>query len=233
MGGNEGFDDSALSTQAHPLAWAKRNLIVALRATWGRAMRVERESCSFYTPCYCEENVWKLFERLARDEDEWYAVVISNPSRTAVVLEQRAGSAENGGLVIWDYHVIAFRAIGGKADLVLDLDTRLSFPTPASTYFSRTFLPLDLLRQQFGEVFLKVVEAKQYVREFSSDRSHMRLPDGRWQSPPPDYPCILAPDGVGRFEEQMSITSEDVARRREARGWGTVLTLEEFRDRFL
>ena len=126
-----------------------------------------------------------------------------------------------------------FRAIGGKADLVLDLDTRLSFPTPASTYFSRTFLQLDVLRQQFGEVFLKVVEAKQYVREFSSDRSHMRLPDGQWQSPPPDYPCILAPDGVGRFEEQMSITSEDVARRREARGWGTVLTLEEFRDRFL
>eukprot|EP00493_Phyllostaurus_siculus_P009611 UN09735 len=50
----------------------------------GKPKDLSPSSC-LYTSCYCEENVWKLCERI-RDEGinnlaEYYAVFISNSSR--------------------------------------------------------------------------------------------------------------------------------------------------------
>lgn len=38
--------------------------------------------------------------------------------------------------------------------------------------------------------FFRVIPAEQYLAEFSSDRRHMRRPDGTWIKPPPPYPPI-------------------------------------------
>ncbi len=35
----------------------------------------------------------------------------------------------------------------------------------------------------------KVIEAKEYLKKFSSDREHMRK-NGQWLAPPPKYPPI-------------------------------------------
>lgn len=38
----------------------------------------------------------------------------------------------------------------------------------------------------------RVVAVPQLLLHFSSDRSHMRRPDGAWNAPPPCYPCLVA-----------------------------------------
>lgn len=38
--------------------------------------------------------------------------------------------------------------------------------------------------------YFRIVEAKKFVAEFSSDRGHM-LEGDHWMSPPPTYPPIL------------------------------------------
>ena len=53
----------------------------------------QREDCD-YASCYCEENVWKLCQRLQQDPYELqqsYAVFISNPDRTVPLWSQKAG----------------------------------------------------------------------------------------------------------------------------------------------
>ena len=49
-----------------------------------------------YTSCYCEENVWKLCQRLQEKEDLRHlhrasAVFISNPARSVPLWSQKAG----------------------------------------------------------------------------------------------------------------------------------------------
>jgi len=199
------------------------------RMSW----ELRREECK-YTSCYCEENVWWMCNELIRLGVRCFAVVCSNPNRTTPVFQQRAGNEANAGLVVWDYHVFCMQCDAeGKAIRVFDLDTRLDFPQDATEYFERTFPegPMLFLRQTFGDIFFRVVEGESYLREFSSDRSHMKLPDGKWQAPPPSYACILQDDGVNRFDEQMAISSKD--HRERGSGWGTVYSLDEFRETFL
>jgi len=35
-----------------------------------------------------------------------------------------------------------------------------------------------------------MIRADLYLETFASDRSHMKDADGKWQKPPPSYPCI-------------------------------------------
>ena len=38
--------------------------------------------------------------------------------------------------------------------------------------------------------FFRVVPAPTFLAKFSSDRRHMKKPDGSWMKPPPNYPII-------------------------------------------
>lgn len=42
----------------------------------------------------------------------------------------------------------------------------------------------------------RVVGAQQFLTHFSSDRRHMRTPEGLWQAPPPPGPCIRGACGT-------------------------------------
>jgi hypothetical protein len=119
------------------------------------------EQQSEYTAFYCEENVYLLLQRLATRQpvDQHYALFISNPSRTCLLLHQRASKSAPDHYVIWDYHVVAVTRATDEA-YVLDADSLLGPRVPldgespasfclrfssliaiASAYIEATFVP--------------------------------------------------------------------------------------------
>ena len=129
-----------------------------------------------YCPFYCEENIFRLCERrdaegLACDDD---AVVFATG---APVWRQTRGDP-----VFWDYHVFLV-----SSDRCFDLDTELGFPCDLREYLLASFRPSEFDNAQ---VF-RVVAADDFLRHFSSDRSHMLDPlTGGYLAPPPSWPCV-------------------------------------------
>ena len=167
--------------------------------TVGAGSLVRKEECS-YTSCYCEENVYWLLKKFTTEERKekrdfcYYAVVISNPSKAVPIFQQRAGKEEHEGLVVWDYHVFVLQASTKFRDnsesLIWDLDTKLDFPFGVEEYFEHSFPMLGLEGDE--AIYFKVIDAATYLRDFSSDREHMKDENGDWQSEPPEYPCIMS-----------------------------------------
>lgn len=138
-----------------------------------------------YAPFYCEENIWHLCQEAEFRAYDRSVVLISNPRSTCALWHQRARRAENEP-VLWDYHVIMlFKKKGWK---VFDLDTLLPTPTPVVEYLRGTFGELAV-PDEFRPLF-RVIDADEFVKVFSSDRSHMKNPDGSWHVPPPPWPAI-------------------------------------------
>eukprot|EP00455_Lapot_gusevi_P048592 TRINITY_DN6738_c0_g3_i2.p1 TRINITY_DN6738_c0_g3~~TRINITY_DN6738_c0_g3_i2.p1 ORF type:complete len:184 (-),score=14.86 TRINITY_DN6738_c0_g3_i2:13-564(-) len=179
---------------------------------------MDRETCT-YTKCYCEENVWHLcarFESEGFDLSKTFAVFCSNPFKT-VPLFCQASSQLDEGLVIWDYHVFLLYQPDNDQHMIYDLDTMLPFPCPARQYVERTFVPSTAYKREYRQQF-RVVPAQEYLRIFSSDRSHM-FQEGRWLSPPPSYPCIQAPGTTMNLDRFWNM---------EDRDFFTVMNLQEF-----
>lgn len=146
-----------------------------------------------YAPFYCEENIWHLAaDRRAAGLASTVALV-TNPDRTCVLWNQRAAGPP-GAHIVWDYHVIALaRDPGGAARWqVLDLDTHLGLPVDLADYAAATFAPPGRLPAQFEPRF-RLIPDEDWLARFSSDRAHMRTPDGGWQKPPPPWPPIHTP----------------------------------------
>ncbi|GAB1299383.1 Protein N-terminal glutamine amidohydrolase [Apodemus speciosus] len=70
----------------------------------------------------------------------------------------------------------------------------------------------------------RVVRADSYLKNFASDRSHMKDSSGNWREPPPQYPCIETGDSKMNLNDFISMDP--------AVGWGAVYTLPEFVHRF-
>jgi hypothetical protein len=139
-----------------------------------------------YRSCYCEENIWHLAREEWFREREAMVVIVSGEGRyRRLWFQNSAGSPE--APVYWDYHVILLSFEEGW--WVWDLDTSLGLPVPAATYFPETFLPQNIDVAD-ADVILRLIGADEYVRKFSSDRAHMRLPSGEWIAPPPEWPMI-------------------------------------------
>eukprot|EP01108_Squamamoeba_japonica_P007403 TRINITY_DN6216_c0_g1_i1.p3 TRINITY_DN6216_c0_g1~~TRINITY_DN6216_c0_g1_i1.p3 ORF type:complete len:106 (+),score=23.74 TRINITY_DN6216_c0_g1_i1:45-320(+) len=62
-----------------------------------------------YTAFYCEENIYRLVQRLTTGDDDTYeharAVFVSNPDKRVPFFKMRASSRPDG-LCVWDYHVV-------------------------------------------------------------------------------------------------------------------------------
>jgi len=145
---------------------------------------IDRRSLD-YQPFYCEENVWRL---LGRDElagHRAWAVIVSSRAGRLVALRQKAGRRAEG-LVCWDYHVFAAVEEASGARLALDLDSALAFPCPLDRYVEESFPPMAItsVRPRF-----RVIAAADYLAQLTTDRSHMRSPDGRYTMPPPPWPA--------------------------------------------
>lgn len=152
-----------------------------------------------YQPYYCEENAWWLCHDEVFAGTRRAVAFISNPDRTCCLCHQRAGG--EAGIVAWDYHVV-FLVQDGDAWWVWDPDTQLGVPTAAGDYLRKTFAVVDHVPPEYAPRF-RVVEAERFIATFSTDRSHMRGPDGQWlHTPPPWNPpraAVAEPMNLMRF----------------------------------
>ena len=182
-----------------------------------------------YTSCYCEENVWKLCDKIQKsknlvrlqEEEKTFVVFISNKKRTVPLWSQSASEDEEG-LVIWDYHVI-FVIKNELNSTVLDLDSSLPYPSEFDSYSKYTFKSDKGIKEQYHRKF-RVINSKDFLINFASDRSHMKDETGQWIKPPPAYPCI-----------QISTTSNNIdmfISMDQSVGWGNVLSLTDLNDKF-
>jgi len=136
-----------------------------------------------YQPFYCEENAWWLCVEPDLGQGPRYVVFIANHAGLCLFLNQRA--APPGEPIGWDYHCVVVDGAGR----IWDLDTRLGLPLPGRDWLAGSMPFAARLRPELAPWF-RLVPAPDYRRDFASDRSHMRLPDGRWQDPPPPWPEI-------------------------------------------
>ncbi|KAK7791700.1 hypothetical protein R5R35_008714 [Gryllus longicercus] len=183
-----------------------------------------RSDCK-YTPCYCEENVWKLCsevrDRQPAELPSCYVVFVSNDKRTVPLWRQRAGKEEEK-LVIWDYHVLFLYAPDDRC-LVYDLDSELPFPTHFHKYVTETFRTDHILKSDYFRYF-RVFPASVYLQHFSSDRRHMKRPDGSWIKPPPDYLPITTSASPHNLEEFINMDP--------TKGHGEVMNLTQLVRKF-
>ncbi|KAJ8785015.1 hypothetical protein J1605_007571 [Eschrichtius robustus] len=183
-----------------------------------------RDAC-VYNSCYCEENIWKLCEYIKNHDqyplEECYAVFISNERKMIPIWKQQARPGD--GPVIWDYHVVLLHVSSGGQSFIYDLDTVLPFPCPFDTYVEDAFKSDEDIHPQFRRKF-RVIRADSYLKNFASDRSHMKDSSGNWREPPPSYPCIETGDSKMNLNDFISMDPEV--------GWGAVYSLSEFVHRF-
>lgn len=147
-----------------------------------------------YVACYCEENIWRLVsQRFASGRPEAEVALLTHAGDGVCALfDQRAAPAP-GQPIGWDYHVVLAardRADGGWS--VWDLDALGGLQQPAERWFDRCFpgverWPAELVTSA------RLLEASEYLRTFSSDRSHMIDERGAYTKPPPPWPPIGAP----------------------------------------
>ncbi|XP_053190494.1 protein N-terminal glutamine amidohydrolase [Scomber japonicus] len=182
-----------------------------------------RENC-VYTQCYCEENVWKLCEFIRTERtaplEHVFVVFISNENRTVPLWKQKSGHGDQP--VIWDYHVVLLQADGPENSLIYDLDSVMSFPCNLKLYAAHALRSDRGIKPAYHRL-LRVVPAESYLRNFASDRSHMRNPDGSWKMPPPLYPPIHTAECQMNLDDFISM---------DAAGWGSVYRLHHFLSRY-
>ena len=181
-------------------------------------------------PFYCEENIWHLCQTFPSQTPRPLVLFISNPGRTVLFCNQRAG--DERGIVVWDYHVVLLAS--GTEWQVWDLDAKGGYPQACSTYLAQAFPHLweSTSRSSpptmtgdwnvpttFAPSF-RVVPAETYSRMFASDRRHMRDGNHQWTQSPPPWPCI----GQGHTLDEFI----DVERRTH----GEVLDFEGFFERY-
>ena len=151
-----------------------------------------------YTRAYCEENVYRLCERIGEQQSKVDVVFISNATASVAIWQQAQATAPHLPIV-WDYHVICI------ADgCVYDLDSSLPFGCGVDEYLAKSFPFRESVAREFHPMF-RVIPAAEYLQDFGSDRSHMQRLDGSWLAPPPEWPCI----GDGRHNLDSYRTMPD------------------------
>ena len=149
------------------------------------------DDCEFrYQQYYCEENIWYLCQEPRFNALDKRIVFISNDTRRCLFRYQRICKLPERP-VWWDYHVILM--CDQKSWMVWDLDTMLGLPITASDYFKETFGEMKAIEELYPPRF-RIVDAAEFVRTFSSDRSHMLSPNGAWIAPPPMWSPIINGD---------------------------------------
>ncbi|NXD05862.1 NTAQ1 amidohydrolase, partial [Nothocercus nigrocapillus] len=171
-----------------------------------------------------EENVWKLCDYIrSRDQyplEEFYAVFISNERRMIPLWKQKSGHGDEP--VVWVKHfvlyflcILLFSSVCYalcEKEWALVLCDKCSVILPPSSGIILLFRKVRMIR------------ADLYLRTFASDRSHMKDANGKWQKPPPSYPCIETADSKMNLDDFISMNPKV--------GWGSVFPLMDFVHRF-
>lgn len=183
-----------------------------------------------YTAHYCEENVWKLADKIRLKNDKYLqhssVVFVSNHNSLVPLWKQKAGK-DADGLVVWDYHVFLIYE-GYNSSWVFDSDSLLQFPVHFVDYYIQTFKSDDLLKPEFHRLF-RVISASDYLNNFASDRRHMKNENGTWIKPPPPWLPISCQNEMHNLPKFMSMSFE-TSHRPE---FGKVYNLTDFYQRFV
>lgn len=139
-----------------------------------------------YAPFWCEENAIRLARRLGLDD--LLVVFMTNPERTTVFASQRAGQGA-ASVVFWDYHVVVVDRRAPGAPVVWDFDSLVPSPAPFDAWMLATFDVLGPIDEAVAPRF-RVGAARLVSRRFSSDRAHMKRPDGTFTADPPPWPRL-------------------------------------------
>lgn len=157
-----------------------------------------------YTSHYCEENTYKLIEKLyaeydideGEDKTNVYAVFVSNPLKRTLVWMQRLSAEDLEQPVVWDYHVFAMTTSSNpEKKLIIDYDSVLSYPCSSTEYILKAFRPQLVLRPEYIQLF-RVIPGREYLSKFSSDRSHMATSG----MPEPSWPRICGSEAKSTME---------------------------------
>lgn len=163
---------------------------------------------------YCEENAWYLCQEPFFGNRLRHIIFISNLEGAVPMWNQRAGQ---GKPIVWDYHVIV---IAEDPIEVWDVDTLLGIPISLDDYLAGSFhaeMP-DLYQPSF-----RVIRMELFLDVFSSDRSHMRRPNGTYRKPPPSWPMIKKPGVPSNLMQFVDFERPFV---------GEVMSLAQLRKRF-
>jgi hypothetical protein len=132
-------------------------------------------------------------------------------------------------VILWDYHVILLQATHDHQLLIYDLDSVLPYPCPLHDYVEYSFPHPDTLPAEYAPL-ARVIPAESFLRNFFSDRSHMRLPTGGWSAPPPSYACIQTQAG-SNLDQYRIMKKEDDKLMLEA-SYGAVMTIRQLLEYF-
>ena len=160
-----------------------------------------------YAAFFCEENIWRLCRRFLDEGRQVRVILMANVKGRFLIWNQRAAGSPSEPL-FWDYHVIlASRPVdaGPAPWMIWDLDTYCALPAPVADYARASFASDQRIPPHFRPRF-RVFEGADFLATFSSDRAHMRRPNGSWRKPPPPWPPIL--DGTQGLRELIDVTRE-------------------------
>lgn len=148
----------------------------------------EDERHSFYTYCYCEENVYRLMDHLWKTHGvkDSAAVVVSNKAQKVAFWNH-----QDKGVTVWDYHVVLLARDPRHQNQLVVYDqsaVRGDFPQTLAQWLDDSFKPV----RPVYEATFRVVPRDVYLKTLTSDRSHM----ANSGVPSPTYPCIMNLDGV-------------------------------------
>jgi protein N-terminal glutamine amidohydrolase len=163
---------------------------------------MERATFS-YTANYCEENIWHLCQHPDLSGYMKHVLIISNEVKKCPLYAQQ--SAQGDFPVWWDYHVVLLASKDGE-HLVFDFDTTLAFPVSLGDYLQHTF-PNSANWLAEDLPLFKSIPAADYVRSFSSDRSHMVDVAGQWIFTPPVW-APIASDGKLMLRDLRDFTEK-------------------------
>ncbi len=147
-------------------------------------------SAFIYTEQFCEENIWCLCRDLVKQGvliNRLHALFLSSHARQTPILQQRSSPSPDQP-VWWDYHVVLL-VTAESGSLVLDFDTCLEFPVSGKTYFQKSFYPQKTLQRQH-QVYQRKIKGEEFLKRFTSDRSHMIDDHGQPLALFPDYSPI-------------------------------------------
>jgi len=135
-----------------------------------------------YQAFYCEENIWQLAkQRNESDGEVWFII---NPQQSVAMAMQQA--ATDQAFLVWDYHVVYYSPTEG----IFDLDTLCDFPCEPQEYLQASFLDFSPSLDEEYAPYFRVIAAKDYLAEFSSDRTHMLDKQGKYSATPPPWSLI-------------------------------------------
>ena len=148
---------------------------------------LRRDDCP-YQPYYCEENIWKLCKQINSPESK---VIFITNHQNAFIMKNQIGaklSPEMGPIpfIIWDYHVILMTR-ENESWIIYDPNSSLDWRISLSAYIKYSFY--DDAPASFKPSF-RLIEGDDYLKNFSSDRRHMKNDCGNWLKAPPEWPLI-------------------------------------------